>query len=113
MRDRDVGAIIVVKSGGKLCGLVTDRDIVIRAIGEKRDPWNTQLDEICSHENVATVEPDTSIAEAVAKLRGKTVRRLPVVEDKRVVGIVSLGDLSLEHDAEAALAEIAAAPPNR
>ena len=113
MRDRDVGSVIVLKSDGKLCGVVTDRDIVIRAIGEKRDPWNTQMDEICSHDAVATVTPDTSIDDAVAQLRGKSVRRLPVVDNDRVVGMVSMGDLALERDRDSALGEIAAAPPNR
>ena len=113
MRDRDIGTVIVVKADGKLCGLVTDRDIVVRAIGEKRDPWNTLMDEICSHEDVVTVKPDTPIEEAVAQLRGKAVRRLPVVENDRVIGIVSIGDLARERDRDSALGQISAAQANR
>lgn len=113
MRERDIGTIIVLKANGKLCGVVTDRDIVVRAIGERRDPWNTQMDEICSHDDVSTVSPDTAIDEAVRQLRGKAVRRLPVLENGRVVGIVSMGDLALARDRESPLADVSAAPANR
>lgn len=113
MRERDVGTVIVVKSDGSLCGVVTDRDIVVRAVGERRDPWNTRMDEICSRDDVATVTPDAPLDDAVKLLRGKTVRRLPVVENKRVVGVVSMGDLAVARDRQSALADVAAAPPNR
>ena len=113
MRERDIGTIVVVKPDGRLCGVVTDRDIVVRAVGGRRDPWNTQMDEICSHDDLATVTPDTPIDEAITYLRGKAIRRLPVVEKNQVIGMVSIGDLALARDRTSALADIAAAPPNR
>jgi CBS domain-containing protein len=113
MREHDVGSVIVLKASGKLCGVVTDRDIVVRAIGEKRDPWTTQMDEICSHYDLLTVSPDTPVDEALELLRDKAVRRLPVVENDRVVGVVSMGDLALARERGSALADVSAAPANR
>jgi CBS domain-containing protein len=110
MRDGDFGAVIVT-DGGSVRGIVTDRDIVVRAIADGRDPDSTQLDEVLSEE-LETLSPDDSIDDAVAKVRAADVRRLPVVEDGRAVGIVSLGDLAVERDADSALAEISAAAPN-
>lgn len=114
MRERDIGSVIVLKKNGKLWGVATDRDIVVRAIAERRDPWNTRMDEVCSHDDVVTVTPETSIDDAVTRVRGKTVRRLPVVENGgKVVGVVSIGDLARERERGSALGAIAAAPPNR
>jgi len=71
------------------------------------------MDEICSHDDLATVTPDTPLDEAITYLRGKAIRRLPVVEKNQVIGMVSIGDLALARDRTSALADIAAAPPNR
>jgi CBS domain-containing protein len=111
MRDRNIGDVIVEK-GGKLCGIVTDRDIVVRALAEGKDPNKTSLDEICSHE-VATLTPDATTEEAVTIIRHKAVRRIPVVENEKPVGIVSIGDLAIRLDPSSALADLSAAPPNR
>jgi CBS domain-containing protein len=113
MRDRDVGAVLVMKSGDELCGLVTDRDIAMRAVAEGRDPNRTSLDEVCSHQ-VTTVRAEDSTDTAVRLMREHAVRRLPVVDEGgRPVGIVSLGDLAVEGDPDSALGEISAAEPNR
>ena len=113
MRERDIGTVVVIKDNGKLRGVVTDRDIVIRAIADRRDPWNTTIDEVCSQEDVVIVSPETPLDEAVAHLRGKAVRRLPVVENDRVIGIVSMGDIAQARDERSALADVSSAPPNR
>ena len=110
MREGDFGSVVVMKSGS-VCGVVTDRDIVVRAVAEGKDPKSVKLSEICS-EHVVTVSPDQSVDEAAELMRDKAVRRVPVVEKGRLVGIVSLGDLAKEKDEGAALAEISSAPPN-
>jgi CBS domain-containing protein len=111
MRDRGIGSVIV-RDDGSICGIVTDRDIAVRAVAESRDPKATKLGDICSRE-LTTLSPDDSIDKAVDLMRQKSIRRLPVVEGKQPVGIVSLGDLAMERDPKSALGDISAAPPNR
>ncbi len=111
MRDSDIGDVVVL-DGQKICGIVTDRDIVVRAVAEGLDPASTPLKEICSRE-LTTLSPQDSVDEAVRLMRDKAIRRLPVVENKRPVGIVSIGDLALKRDPGSALGNISAAPPNR
>jgi CBS domain-containing protein len=95
MRDQDIGALPVVEDG-HLIGMVTDRDIVVGAIADARDPQTAQVREICSSELVS-VEPDQSVDEALELMAKHQVRRLPVVDhDDRLLGIVSQGDLSGE-----------------
>jgi len=110
MRERSIGAVVVEKDGS-LYGIVTDRDIVVRAVAEGRNPENTNLKSICSKE-VTSLSPDQSDTEAVRIMREKAIRRLPVVENGKVVGIVSLGDLAVEKDPNSALGEISAARAN-
>lgn len=111
MRANDIGDVIVVDEKGGLVGILTDRDIVVRMVAEGRDPRATRIGDIASRDLTA-VSPDESIARAVQLMREKAIRRLPVVEKKKVVGIVSIGDLALERDPDSALADISAAPPN-
>jgi CBS domain-containing protein len=110
MRDSDIGDVIVIE-GGSVCGIVTDRDIVVRGIASGKDPATTRLEEICS-KDVTTVSSDTPVEEAVRLMRERAVRRLPVVDGDRPVGVVSLGDLAVERDPSSALADISEAPPN-
>ena len=110
MREADIGDVIVM-ADGDMCGVVTDRDIVVRAIAEGKDPQSATLDEICSHD-VVTVGPDDSVDQAVQLMRQRAVRRLPVVEGGRPVGIVSIADLAIERDETSALADISAAEGN-
>jgi signal-transduction protein with cAMP-binding, CBS, and nucleotidyltransferase domain len=110
MRDNDTGAIIVA-DGGDMRGLLTDRDIVVRAIAEGRSPDEATVGEICSTDLV-TLEPSSTIGDAVDAMRKANVRRLPVAESGRPVGIISLGDLAMARDEESALADISSASPN-
>jgi CBS domain-containing protein len=110
MRDNDAGAIIV-NENGRLRGIVTDRDLAVRLVADDKSP-QTPVKEACSA-SVEAVGPDTSIEQAVQLMRTHAVRRLPVVEDGRAVGIVSLGDLAVEQDPNSALADISAAEGNR
>jgi len=111
MRDAHIGDVLVVDNGN-LYGIVTDRDIVIRVLAQGRDPSTTKLEDIGSQQ-LTTVSPTDSIDHAVQLMRQKALRRLPVVENGHVVGIVSLGDLAQNRDRNSALGEISAAPPNR
>ena len=110
MRDAEIGDVIVIEHH-QVCGIVTDRDIVIRTIAEAQDPATTTLADICSHSLLA-VSPTDSVEHAVRLMRTHSIRRLPVVEEGEAVGIVSLGDLAVERDPDSALGEISAAPPN-
>ena len=98
-------------STNEVCGIVTDRDIVVRTVAETQDPTITTLADICSH-RLLTVTPTDSVEEAVRLMRTHAIRRLPVVEGGQAVGIVSLGDLAVERDPGSALGKISGAPPN-
>jgi CBS domain-containing protein len=111
MRDEDIGVVIVVNHGS-IRGVLTDRDVVVRAVAEGRDPKSIKVGEIVS-EDVATVTPDEPVDKVVSLMREKAIRRVPVVDGGRPVGIVSLGDLAVERDSKSALADISAAEPNR
>jgi CBS domain-containing protein len=110
MKENDVGALLVVEDD-ELKGIVTDRDIVIKAVAEGDKPGKAKVEDVCTADTTS-IEPDTSIDDAIAKMRDADVRRLPVVEDGKPVGIVSLGDLAIERDEDSALADISAAAPN-
>jgi CBS domain-containing protein len=92
MRDEDTGAVPVVDNGRPV-GIVTDRDIVVRAVAEGQ--LNRPVREIVSGD-VVTARPDMSTKEAAELMSEHQIRRLPVVENDRLVGIVSLGDLAVE-----------------
>lgn len=111
MRQQDVGALVVLDEGGDVCGVVTDRDITVRAVAEGLQPTST-IGEIVSRD-VTAISPDDTVAHAVRLMRDRSIRRLPVVADGRPVGIVSIGDLAIDLDRSSALADISAAPANR
>jgi CBS domain-containing protein len=110
MRDEDIGDVIVIEHN-QVCGIVTDRDIAVRIVAEEKDPAATSLADICSH-SLLTVKPSDKVEHAVRLMRTHAIRRLPVVEDGKAVGIVSLGDLAIERDPHSVLGEISAAPPD-
>jgi CBS domain-containing protein len=92
MAQEDVGPVPIVEDG-RLVGIVTDRDIVVRVVAEGRDPNATTVKEIASTELV-TVAPDDDLDEALHLLAERQVRRLPVVEGDRLVGIVAQADIA-------------------
>jgi Predicted signal-transduction protein containing cAMP-binding and CBS domains len=105
MRDWGVGAILVV-SNGSLYGLVTDRDLVVRAVAEERgadEPVGP-----LSSANLIGVDADADVHEAMRLMRQHAVRRLPVLEDGQVAGIVSLGDLAMQDEPDLAFAQLSA-----
>jgi CBS domain-containing protein len=107
MKQNDIGFIPVVE-GRKLVGVVTDRDLVIRGLAEKRS-GSTAVEEVMSTD-VVTVTPDMSVDEAAKLMADDKVRRLPVVDNGELVGVVAIGDLAvrnkLEDEAAKALSEI-------
>ncbi|MBD2898240.1 CBS domain-containing protein [Actinomadura nitritigenes] len=107
MRDEDIGAVLVAE-GDDLLGLVTDRDLVIRGLAAGGDPAQATIGGLASNVT-ATIGPDDSLDKAAQIMRERAVRRLPVLEDGRPVGIVSIGDLAIEKDSASALADISAA----
>ncbi len=111
MRDRDLGAILINDQNG-LCGMLTDRDIVVRAVAVGKDPNRLKVGDICSHELYA-LAPNDPLADAVQLMRHRSVRRAPVVENgAKAIGVVSLGDLARRLDPSSALGDISAARPN-
>ena len=111
MRANDIGDVVVVDDNGAISGILTDRDIVVRVVAEGRDPRATRIGDIASHELTAA-SPDDPVDRAVQLMRERAIRRLPVVDKGKPVGIVSIGDLALDRDPDSALADISAAPPN-
>jgi len=110
MNESDIGDVVVVDGDEVRC-IVTDRDIVVRAIAEGRDPQSTSVGNVCTSDLV-TIEPGASVDEALEKMRNADIRRLPVVQEGRPVGIVSLGDLAVEREPDSTLADISAASPD-
>ena len=110
MRDQDIGDVLVQDEGGPL-GIVTDRDIVTRAIAAGRDPSDVRLGEICTP-NIRTVSIDTPVDEVIRVMSDTAVRRLPVTDGDTPIGIVAIGDLAIDRDRSSLLGDISAAPPN-
>jgi CBS domain-containing protein len=139
MRDEDTGVIPVVErapnltdlaeterpdvnriesnvagSSGKLIGLLTDRDIVVRALAEGKDPRTVRAEEIMTTD-IHTAQPNDRVVEAVRKMGDKQVRRIPIVDrDGTLRGIISMADVALEteddHELAEALEEISSGP---
>jgi CBS domain-containing protein len=111
MRDRDIGPVVVVDAD-TVRGIVTDRDIVLRGVADGKDLTSLKVVEVCSGD-VEAISPDDTVENAVLRMQAADVRRLPVVDGQRVVGIVSMGDLAVEGALPAsAIADISSASPN-
>ncbi|MGQ0561322.1 MAG: CBS domain-containing protein [Gemmatimonadota bacterium] len=96
MRDSDVGVVPVVEDQGsmRLAGVVTDRDIAVRVVAERRDGGVTAR-EVMSR-NLATVRPDDDVDEVMDLMKREQVRRIPVVEGDRLVGIIAQADVATQ-----------------
>jgi CBS domain-containing protein len=111
MREQDIGDVVVA-DGTSLAGMVTDRDLVVRAVAEGRDPEATTVGEVMTRELV-TVRPEDTIQQAALLMRDRAVRRLLVCDDDQgLVGVVSIGDLAERIDPESVLGGISSADPN-
>jgi CBS domain-containing protein len=92
MKSEDVGALPVVKDG-RLVGLLTDRDLVLRVLAERQSPVDVKVGDIATTSPV-TITPDMRLAEARDLMEEHQIRRLPVVKGDQVVGMLSIGDVS-------------------
>jgi CBS domain-containing protein len=96
MKESDIGAV-PVQDGGRLVGMITDRDITIRSTAESRDPATTRIGDIMSTE-VRTCKASQTVAEVLAEMGDTKIRRVPVVDQDShdIIGIVSLGDIAIK-----------------
>ena len=112
MRKADIGDVVVT-DGPALAGIVTDRDIVVRAVAEHQDPTRTTVGSIASRDLVM-IQQDAGTDEAARLMRERAVRRLLVCDaDRQLVGVVSIGDLAQRMDPSSALSDISQASPNK
>lgn len=105
MKSEDVGSLPLVQDE-RLVGVVTDRDVVIRVVAEGRDPDTVTVGEIASRD-VVSAEPEQSLDEALRLMARRRVRRLPVVEGTRLVGVLAQADVAAGGDAEQVGAAVA------
>ncbi|KAB1139232.1 CBS domain-containing protein [Micromonospora sp. DT46] len=110
MRDSAIGDVVVT-DGDDVIGIVTDRDITVRGVAENMDPNSTPLNQITSKDVITVSQYDDAVA-AADLMRTYAVRRLPVIDDGRLVGLVSMGDLAVEREPQSVLADISADEPN-
>jgi CBS domain-containing protein len=110
MRAQDVGDVLVTVDE-QLIGVLTDRDITLRAVADGVDPLTVSAQAVCTP-NPVVIGPDDAVSTAVALMRDHAIRRLPVLADGHPVGMVSLGDLAVAQDPDSALADISRAEPD-
>lgn len=111
MRDRAIGDVLVTRDG-KLTGIVTDRDLVVRCLSQDGQSAGMAVGDCTTSGEPKSLSPDDDVTEAMQLMQEHAIRRVPVLENGKAVGIVSLGDLALDRDRRSALGEISAAPPN-
>jgi ATP-dependent Lon protease len=113
MRDQNIGDVLVTDADDKLCGIITDRDIVVRSVADEDvDIDKLRAGDICTHDHLATLEPEAAVEEAIRLMRDRAIRRIPVVENEHPVGIVTIGDLAQQRDPNSALGKISQSSPN-
>jgi CBS domain-containing protein len=94
MSANDIG-VLPVTEGDRLVGVITDRDLVLRVVAERKDPRSVRLGDIATTRGLETTSPDAQLCDARALMAERRIRRLPVVKDDRLVGMLSLGDVAL------------------
>lgn len=104
MRDFNIGDVLI-KNGDSLDGIITDRDIAVRCIAENMNPWETFLSDIATLDPL-TATPQTPIHDCSEIMSQNQVRRLPIIENDQLVGIVSLGDLAVDAPVESDIEEV-------
>ena len=110
MRDSAIGDVVVT-DGDSIVGIVTDRDITVRGVADGMDPNTTRLNQVTTKDVKTVSQYDDAVA-AADLMRTYAVRRLPVIDDGRLVGLVSMGDLAVEREPQSVLADISADDPN-
>ena len=115
MAQADFGALPVCNGEGRLQGMVTDRDIVVKVLAAGKDPARTTVSEIADQPEVVTIGADDSVEAAMATMKKYAVRRLPVIDGTKLVGMVSQADIARdvsEKKAGDVVGAISSAPPN-
>lgn len=108
MKEMNIGSVPVVESG-RVVGIVTDRDIIIRELAMGKNPVTTRVGDVMTY-GISTASPEMDIHDAAKLMSDKQIRRLPVVDNDRLVGMIAIGDMAvrskLEDDAGEALSDI-------
>lgn len=115
MAREDIGAMPICDGDGRLQGMITDRDIVVKVLAEGRDPSDTKVGDLADQPEVVTIGADDSVEEALRTMKEHAVRRLPVIDGTSLVGMVSQADVARSiDDAEVGdlVEAISQAPPN-
>jgi CBS domain-containing protein len=94
MASDDIGAMPICNGEGRLQGMLTDRDIVVKVLAAGKDPRTTKVEEVAQGTEVVTIGADDSIDEALRTMKDHKVRRLPVIDGTDLVGMVSQGDVA-------------------
>jgi CBS domain-containing protein len=109
MQSHNIGCMPVCEPGGKVAGILTDRDIVVRNIAGNGDPKTTLVKDVMT-KNVITAEPDMDVNTAADIMAKNKIRRLPVLQNGSIVGMIAIGDLATQNkfhtEAREALSEI-------
>jgi CBS domain-containing protein len=113
MAEKDIGAIPVCNQEQRLQGMITDRDIAVKVVAAGRDPKSTKVLDLSDQPEVVTIGADDSVDDALATMKKHRVRRLPVIDGQKVVGIISQGDVAtnLSEDKVGDLVEAISAAP--
>lgn len=111
MASADIGSLVVMDED-RIHGILTDRDIVVRALAESRDPAETEVGSICSTE-LQMLSPEASVQEAARLMSEKAVKRLVIADGEKPVGVLALADISHLDQAAPVLEGISDAPPNK
>jgi CBS domain-containing protein len=94
MAEDDIGALPVCNGEGRLQGVVTDRDLVVQTLAQRRDPDTTTVADLITQTEVVTIGADDPVEEAIRTMKDHAVRRLPVIDGKELVGMVSQADIA-------------------
>ena len=97
MKHHNIGVIPVVENAEKVLGMITDRDIVLSLADYNFDPANTDVTKLMSNK-VYSVRPEADLSSAIALMKKQQIRRLPVIEEERLVGMLSIGDIAVHSD---------------
>ena len=108
MKDEDIGPVLIVddsNDGKRLVGIVTDRDLAIKVVGEGSDPQNTRVEDVMT-ESLVTVRASDDVQSAMQAMAQNQLRRIPVVDDGQLVGIISQADVATRLNEPQSTAEV-------
>ena len=106
MKREDAGVVPIVDGDGKLVGIITDRDIVVRLVADGRNPLDCKVNEAMT-KHAQSVREDASVDDVMGIMRSANVRRVPVCDPNgRIVGIVSMGDLAVETNEKSKVGDV-------